>query len=317
MRGVNLDQFDFDYDLTWMAFFLRSSGKVIGRFGGRMPEDKNAYLTLDGLNYALRNALQKHRAGYDSRRHKVNRSRRTVEQYPASKQLPAKSCIHCHHVYDFRREAMQKAGTWKLDEVWVYPLPENVGLTVDAVKGNLVRDVADDSPAQKAGIRSGDYLVEINGLSVATFADVQYALHKAPAKGTIPVIWKHEEKVQRGRLHVKKGWRKTDVSWRWSLRGLQPASQLDGVDLTVAEKKELGLSANRLAFRQGPFVTDAARFAGIEQGDIIIGVDDNKLEMKVRQFDAYMRLNYHPGDRVTINLLRKGKRLNRELELPR
>jgi hypothetical protein len=30
LRGVNLDIFDFDYDLTWMAFFLSADERVLG-----------------------------------------------------------------------------------------------------------------------------------------------------------------------------------------------------------------------------------------------------------------------------------------------
>jgi hypothetical protein len=37
MRGVNLNVFDFDYDLTWAALFLNSDQRVLGRFGDRLP----------------------------------------------------------------------------------------------------------------------------------------------------------------------------------------------------------------------------------------------------------------------------------------
>ena len=61
---------------------------------------------------------------------------RTAEQYTAAKRLTPRGCIHCHNVYDFRREELQTSGKWRLDELWVYPLPENVGLTAEADRGN-------------------------------------------------------------------------------------------------------------------------------------------------------------------------------------
>ena len=61
---------------------------------------------------------------------------RTVEHYTATGRLKPKACIHCHQVYDFRRQALQTAGKWRLDELWVYPLPENVGLTLDVDEGD-------------------------------------------------------------------------------------------------------------------------------------------------------------------------------------
>src|SRR5262249_20068826 len=149
----------------------------------------------------------------------------------------AKACIHCHHVYDFRRQALQAAGKWKRDEVWVYPLPENVGLTLDVDRGDRVRGVTPNSAAARLGIRKGDTLCRLNGQSLASFADVQYALHRAPAAGKVPVTWERAGKTHRGNLVLTDGWRKTDISWRWSLRGLDPAPQVHGDDLEPAEKK--------------------------------------------------------------------------------
>ena len=35
IAGSDLNQFDFDYDLTWAGFFVNADGKVYGRYGGR------------------------------------------------------------------------------------------------------------------------------------------------------------------------------------------------------------------------------------------------------------------------------------------
>src|SRR5262249_4949082 len=156
--------------------------------------------------------------------------------------------------------------------------------TVDRDRGDRVRAVAAGSPAARAGLSAGDVLRSVNGLPVASFTDVQYALHRSPARGSIPVAWERAGKAHAGRLELAEGWRKTDVSWRWSLRGLQPEPCVDGEDLTPQEKKQLGLGARRLAFRQGPFVRPEARHAGVQVHDVIIGVDGRALEMTARQF---------------------------------
>ncbi len=118
-----------------------------------------------------------------------------------------------------------------------------------------------------------------------------------------------------GSLLLADEWRKTDISWRWSLRGLDPTPWVQGGDLSLAEKKALGLSPNRLALEQAAFLSQPARQAGIRQGDVILGVDGKMLEMTARQFGAYVRLNYKVGDRVTYHLLRDGKRLDVTLTL--
>jgi serine protease Do len=315
MRGVDLDLFDFDYDLTWMGFFLNADGGVYGRYGGRDAESADSRVSLAGLRYAMTAALERHRRGEAGRGRPEGKAPRTVEQFSAARRLPARACVHCHQVYDLRRESLQAAGKWRLDEVWVYPLPENIGLTLDVDRGDRIARVAAASAAARAGLRAGDHLRTIDELPIASFADVQYALHRAPAAGSLTVVWQHEGQTRKGELALAEGWRKTDISWRWSLRGLNPSPWVHGEDLSAEEKKTLGLSATRLAFRQGPFVSEPARRAGIRQNDIILGIEGRMLEMTVRQFGAYIRLNCKVGERVTYNILRNGKQLDIPLRL--
>jgi predicted metalloprotease with PDZ domain len=315
MRGVDLDLFDFDYDLTWMGFFLSADGAVLGRYGGRTAESADSQVSLAGLRYAMQAALERHRRGEVPDRRTASKPRRTVEQYSAARRLPERACIHCHQVYELRRESLQAEGQWSLDELWVHPLPENVGLTLDVDRGDRVARVAAGSPVARLGIQAGDLLRTIDGRPVASFADVQYALHRAPARGTVAIAWQQEGRTRTGELTLPAGWRKTDISWRWSLRGLDPPPWVHGYDLTAQEKKELGLSATRLAFRQGPFVPEPAQQAGIRQNDVIVGVDGKELHLTERQLGTYIRLNYKVGDHVTYNLLRGGKRLDVSLRL--
>jgi serine protease Do len=315
MRGVDLNLFDFDYDLTWMAFFMNADGTVYGRYGGRDAQSADSRVSLAGLRYALETALARHRRTETHRPPPESKPPRTAEQYIAARRLPERSCIHCHQVYDLRRESLQAAGKWRLDELWVYPLPENIGLTLDIDRGDRIARVAADSTAARAGIQAGDHLLSIDNRSIASFADVQYALHRTPAHGTLTIVWQHDKQTHKRELALAEGWRKTDISWRWSLRGVDPPPWVHGDDLSADEKKALGLSAKRLAFRQGPFVSEPAQRAGIRQNDIILGVDGKVLDMSERQFGAYIRLNYRAGDRVTYNVLRRGQRLDLPLTL--
>jgi hypothetical protein len=316
MRGVNLDVFAFDHDLTWAAFFLCADETVYGRFGGRDGQSADKYLTLPGLKHAMRAALAAHRKAAKEKPPAAAKPGRTVEQYAAAKRLRDWACIHCHQVYDFRREELKAAKKWSLDEVWVYPPPANVGLTLDPERGDRVKAVPAKSPADRAGLRSGDVLKALNGVPIASFADAQYALHLGPASGRVAVVWERDGKEHKGELDLAAGWRKSDISWRASMWGLEPAAAVHGRDLGADEKKRLGLSEKALAFRQAEFVTPAARAAGLRAGDVIVGVDGKPLEMTMAQFNAYVRLTYHVGDKVTYNILRDGKRVDIPLTLP-
>jgi len=296
-----------------MALFLNADGLVYGRYGGRTPDSPSALFSLKGLAHSLESALASHRGNVAAA--PAARPPRRVEEYAAARNFPDNACLHCHHVYDFRREAMQAAGTWTLDEVWVYPEPGNVGLALNPDRGSEVVRVVKDSAAQRAGIAKGDVLKSLGGRAIASSADVQYALHRAPVRGEIPVVWQRGEELHHGKLVLDAGWRKTDVSWRWSLRGLTPPSFLHGDDLTAAEKTALGLEPSQMAFRQGAYVQRQARQAGININDIILGVDGKRLDLTARQFDAFIRLNYKVGDVVTYNILRDKKRLDIKLKL--
>jgi len=315
MRGVNLNLFDFDYDLTWAGFFLSANEQMYGRYGGRDASSADGQMSLAGLRHAMAAALATHRRISNIGPASPPTAVQTVEQYPAAQRRQADACIHCHHVYDFRREALQTAAKWRLDELWVYPFPENVGLTLDVDEGDRVKSVADNSPAAAAGLRAGDCLQAVNGVPTASLADVQYGLQRSPAQGIIPITWMRAGKMLASNLDVPSGWRKTDISWRWSLRGLEPSSWVHGDDLTSEEKKKLGLGERQLAFFQGNFLSIPARQAGIRQNDVIIGLDGKKLEMTAQQFQAFVKLNYKLGDHVTYNLLRAGMRLDVSLTL--
>jgi serine protease Do len=232
-----------------------------------------------------------------------------IENLPPAKLFRRGECIHCHQVNEIRRADLKARDAWGPESRWVWPLPENVGLVLEVDRGNHVRAVAPDSPAARAGLRAGDVLREVNGIAVASQADARHGLHRAPAAGRVAVTWEREGKVQRGDLELQSGWRKTNLTWRPSLLNVLPSLTVYGEDLTAAQKKALGLREKQLAFRQQGPVHKEARLAGVQVGDVIVGLNDLRLEMTMEEFLGYVRQNYLVGDRVMLNVLRNGKRL--------
>jgi membrane-associated protease RseP (regulator of RpoE activity) len=315
ITGVDLNVFEFDYDLTFMVFFMGPDGKVLGRYGGRDASSPDKYLSLSGLRFAMQAALDQHQRSKPEKAPVPAPKKLLVEDYPAARRLGKKECIHCHQVFEFRRAEQQSLGRWRRDDIWVYPLPQNVGLTLDVNQGNRVQRVTPNSSADRAGMRAGDTLKALNGISIASFGDVQYALHRAPAVGKTSITWQRAGKEHDGTLELAASWRKTNPTWRPSLLEILPSIPLSGDDLTNAEKKALGIEANRLAFRQDKLVTASVRAAGIQQGDVVIGVDGRTPNMKMDEFFAHIRMNYLVGDSITLNLLREGKRVDVTMKL--
>ena len=314
MRDVNLAVFDFDFDLTWAGFFLNAHECVYGRYGSRDANSADSQVSLAGLRHAMQAALDRHRRDPDAR--PVAAAKYTVARYQSLKRLPPGSCVHCHQVSDLRRQDRLAEGSWRRADVWVYPQPENVGLTLDVDQGDRVKKIAAGSAAARVGLLAGDVLKTVNGVAVASIADVQYGLQRAPARGEIALTWLRRGRTHEGRLRLAEGWRQTDVSWRWSLRGLDPSPCVSGPDLDAADRKELGLSARQLAFRQLGFVHPAAEQAGIRAGDVIVGLNGRRLEMNTRQFQAYVRLNCKVGERIVFDVVRNGQSLRIPLKLP-
>ncbi len=311
IAGADLNVFEFDYDLTWVAFFMSPDERVYGRYGGRVASGADDRLSLPGLNYAMKAALAQHKAG-EMPPPKPEGSQR-AEGFPAARR--ERGCIHCHQVAEFHREALQSAGKWNREERWVYPPPENVGISLDLDRADHVKSVTKDSPAAKAGLAAGDVLRRLNRYRVASFGDAQFALHKAPAKGSVPMVWQRDGKEMSGALEVAEGWRKTNLTWRASIIELLPSLSLFGDDLSAEERKALGLSQKRLAFRQGERVQRSLAAAGVKAGDVVIGLDGAAMEMTMKEFLGHMRRNYLVGDKVTLNVLREGQRVDIPLTL--
>ena len=279
-------------------FFLNADETVYGRYGGRDATGAEARLSLKGLRYAMDRALEAHKTPPAPRPPAGSPVR--PEDFAAAK--THKGCIHCHNINEFRRADLKAAGTWDRESVWVYPLPENVGITLDVDAGNRVRAVRPGSPADRAGLRPGDHLSRLNGYSVASFADATYALHKAPARGSIPVTWTRSGAESSGSLAVADGWRKTNLTWRPSMLDLLPSLPL-------------GLSENRAAFRQDETVHSTLKAAGLQPGDVVVGFDGAAVDGSVGELLGFVRRNYLVGDTLTVNVFRDGKRVDLKLTL--
>jgi S1-C subfamily serine protease len=238
-----------------------------------------------------------------------------AEELPAAKRLTRGECIHCHQVNEFRREQRKAEGAWHRDDRWVYPLPDNVGILLEHDAGNRVESVKPDSPAARAGLKAGDLLVNVNGIATASFADVQYGLHRAPKAGTVLITWQRGSQTTTGKLELTEGWRWTNLTWRPSLLDLLPSFPLYGPELTVDQKKKLGLGPKHLAFRQGNPVSREAKAAGVLENDVVIGIDGRPVEMSLLDFLAHVRRNHLVGDRIVLNVVRGGKRIDLPLTL--
>ena len=312
MNGVNLDLFQFEYDLTWMGFFMDGNDRFYARYGGRMDKNAESHLSQQSLARVMRQVSVLHqtkavqRSPYDPQ----GLNPRTPEQLPAMNAMLANrksKCIHCHDVKVAELKHLQSRNRFQRDLVFTYPAPANIGIEIDPHQQNLVTRVAPDSPASQSGLRSGDRLQTVNGYRILTFADFSRVLEKTPADGPLTVNYLRADKLRTSRLQLSGNWRHTvDPSWRESLHVAGPNCGLWGKRLSKQEKQKNGIPPGQLGLKV-TFIWGAhTRRAGLRVGDIIVALDGVRRDMTIQQLHAYPMLKKDYGDTMPI-LVQRGK----------
>src|SRR5689334_17432558 len=238
-NDLDLTLFQFDYDLTFAAFFMNADRTIYGRFGSRSErEHAEKDISLDGFRKALAAALDLHKAYPKNRSALAGKQPLPVaktrpEEYAslAGKYKPAldyegkvaASCMHCHQVREAERLSYRTANKPIPDEVlYPWPMPTLVGLTLDPKEKAKVTEVTSDSPADQGGFKAGDEIQFLNGQPIISIGDVQWVLHTAQAPASIEATVLRGRKTTRLNLALAKDWRvKSDISWRattWDLR---------------------------------------------------------------------------------------------------
>jgi hypothetical protein len=334
MRGVDLDTFRFDFDLTFAVLLMHPDGTVYHRYAGRDSSSPMAWLSMPSLIRTLRRGLATHEAYQASGARREATSPRTLDDIPAWQRKVAErerqqkpiACYHCHFVPDAERVQLQDEGRWSPDLIWRWPAPARAGVLLDKDEQERVVGVLPDSPAAAAGLEPGDRLLTLGDQRVVAQGDVSWVLEQTPWEGgALPLRLARGDVEVTTELRLAPGWRRgtpRDFAWRPSKWQLRPRPGFGGRPLSAEEKRELDLPPDGFAFRVGYLVTwgedprygRAAKRAGIRKGDVVVRVGEADLDGPAH-FHAWWRLTRTPGDRVQIDLLRSGKRRTVELEV--
>ncbi len=323
MNGVNLNQFQFEYDLTWMAFFQDGAGRTYTRYGGREDHDSESHLTKASLVRVMRQVLALHKTNAvqpANRYEPIATSAQTPEGIPPMKKMLEGreiSCIHCHDVKAARLRDHRERGTLEKEMVFTYPSPSRLGIHLDPDVQYKVRHVDEDSAAHDAGVRSGDLLRTIDGQRVLTFADATRVLEFAPNEGTVRF-----GVLQAGRhvvadVKLNSGWRNNDdPSWRSTTGNVGPMSGIWGRRVTDQERKQLEISSDKLAIQITYIWAPWAKSSGVKNGDVITSLDSYSADMTIRQLQSYLHLNRNWGDAITVSVIRGGKPKDLTFQFP-
>ncbi len=325
MKGVDLTQFQFDYDLNWAAMFINADGTVYGRYGTQSAAGPDTFNSIASLEKAMLRALALH-AGYPKNATALAPKRGPAKPYQTALDMPGldqreklrgqterNNCIHCHNIHDAEQRQARAAGLSNREMMVRWPLPDNVGLHIDAQDGARIERVETGSAAAKAGLRAGDVMTHANGQAVISIADIQWVLHNLPTgNAAVKFSITRDGKASTHTVQMTPGWKQTDISWRGSMWSLRPRPGFGAPELKPEEIKALNLPGVSRAFKvqfiaSGQTDGQAAKDAGLRSGDVIVKIDDQPITMTPLEFNVHMRMNKKFGDQLALTVLRQGK----------
>src|SRR5437660_3295182 len=190
--------------------------------------------------------------------------------------------------------------------VSIQPLTQELARSLNDqdTKGVLISDVVPESPAAKAGLKSGDILIEFDGKKVEAPADLQRTVGLAqPGHDAKMKVWRDQgEKT----VDIKIGEAPDEKEVRQQPSGRATPSTL-GLDvrpLTPEIARQLSLKSSDGVIVARVDEGSAAGEAGVQRGAVIREIN----RQKVRSMADYERLtkDVKEGDRLTV-LLQRGQ----------
>jgi len=323
MNGVNINLFQFERDLTFMAFFMDAGDRFYARYGGREDFEAETCLSKESLVRVMGQVLELHRAGkvQTSRYEPSGKPARTPEDIPPMNAMIAKrkdsKCIHCHDVKVAELRHLQAERKFTRDMVFTYPMPSAIGLEMDRREQNRVRRVAAESAASRAGLRPDDVIVEADGHRMLTQADLSRVLELTPKESRLPLALQRDGKPVQATLELTGGWRRgREPAWRESLHVAGPNAGFWGQRLSDEERKPLALARGAMAVKVTFIWGDFARHGGLKEGDVVTSFDGQRRDWRINQLHAHLNLNREYGDTVPFVVLRGGKEEPLTMKLP-
>ncbi|MGB7758264.1 MAG: PDZ domain-containing protein [Bryobacteraceae bacterium] len=206
-------------------------------------------------------------------------------------------------------------------------------------RGVEVSSVTEGGPADKAGIKQGDVVLEYNGQPVEGIAQFQRLVHETPARRQVKIeLWRNGAALTlmaTVETRIVKGFSLDSPDWDINTLGNPSTFQMPAMPamppmqpfdipnmILVTPSRRLGIEGEGLAdepqfaeflgVKEGVLVksvvkNSAAERAGIKAGDVITRIGDSKVGSS-RDITGMLRAN-HQNQTFTLTVVRNKKEL--------
>ncbi|MEM5948338.1 Do family serine endopeptidase [Spirochaetia bacterium 38H-sp] len=191
-----------------------------------------------------------------------------------------------------------------------YPgLKKELGL--DNKKGTLVTNIYTDSPAWQAGIRPGDYIIQVDDTKIenANQLSREIGMHGAGSKIAITLIRLGEEKT----ITLKLAERKEEQELTEKTTNIWPG--ITAVDLTkeIRERYDIKETSGVLVIQA--INNTAPQIAGIRAGDIIKAIGNSEIK-SMKDFYAAIAEQSKKGSTIRFSVSRQGTQVLIGVKIP-
>jgi len=192
-------------------------------------------------------------------------------------------------------------------------------------KGVIIKEVSEESPAAKAGLKPGDIIVKVNNTDIETSEDLYKTIGKYNAGDTINITYLRDGKTANTKAVLEKNNSfQLGNENQWGMRNfnfsMPPMPMNPDFNFRPNNKPMLGVQIEELNDNSGVKINDVntnspAEKAGLEKGDILTQIDGNAVKSIE---DLKQALNSKKeGDSVDITYLRNGKKHNTTVVFPK
>jgi len=312
MDDIDIGLFDYDRYNTLYFFLLNADEQIYMRYGGRDGQSQDTFLSLDALELALGKGLELHEQYTQGKLAKKPRPKPLfAREFPllVERTFKAGACVECHLIGDYQNVHRELDGTLdKPQHMYRSPDLRKIGLSVDIPKGLIVKETK--AEAAVAGLAPGDRITALEGQTVWTYGDLQYAYDLLPRTAEqVRLTVERQGKPVDVAVSLPVRWWLTDTRFRQMT--IDSRVYFDSRPMNEAEKTERGLARDGFA----SMVTHVDAFAemmkshALKVGDVIFAVDGAERDPDANTAELFIKLRKKAGDPVTLGVWRDGAKI--------